>query len=608
MLSKHIVSATVKSTLTALLLGVLSGCETTPPVESPPPSDSAVLTPATLMARARSAPLDEAARLYLDAGWAFIESDGLAKAAVERGALEAYEAIEPGLLELDLLPDFHLLAARIALFQQDAQSAALNLAEVTAPASESPRALLVRSDLCVLQGNHTCALTTLIHAAGVSMDFNERIWETLNRTATIASLRLPPDPAADPVLTQWRALHALTVQNTALSAMEEEITDWLRRHPAHPASLQPPVPISRIIENRSRTGHIGLFLPLSGPLSRAGEAVRDGFIASALIAGGSSVDATAAATDLRLTIYDTTAEPVASLYERALGDGIDLIVGPLQKSTVTQLNALNPEVPVLMLNYLDTSIPGAVNVIQFGLAIEDEAGTIVARLERDGIRSVLLFHNYDDWSMRARRAVEDAWSDDLTVQPFTDMRTITEAVGAAMHVSDSQTRKDELAAVLGHHPEFLPRARTDVDGVIALVDNVEANALVPALNFHFANHLPVYASSQVTRRIRSGQLAELGGFHVSELPWFLEGNRLHTLMEEPLQLDGNPFASLVALGSDGFYLAERIGLLDPTGEGSLLMLGSTGLLTLTDDGRISRELAWGTISGAQVNAEMGGGP
>jgi outer membrane PBP1 activator LpoA protein len=567
-----------------------------------------VITPAELLAQARSAPLDEAVHTYLDAGWAFIESDDLTRSAVERGATEAYEAIEPGLLPLDRLSEFHLLAARIALFQRDAQLAALNLAEVAFPASESSRALLIRSELCALEGDHTCALTTLVHAAGETTDFNEAIWQTLNRGATMASLEQPTDPAADPVLSQWRALHALTIQNAALMTMGEEVADWLQRHPAHPASLEPPAAIGRLVEYRGPSRHVGLFLPLSGPLSRAGEAVRDGFIASALITRGSSADAMASAANLHLTIYDTSAEPVPSLYERALGDGVDLIVGPLQKTTVTDLNALNPEVPVLVLNYLDTSIPAAANVIQFGLAIEDEAGTIVARLERDGIRSALLFHNYDDWSMRARRAVEDGWSNDLTVQPFTDMRTITEAVGAAMHVSDSQARKDELAAVLGHQPEFLPRARTDVHGVIALVDNVEANALVPALNFHFANHLPVYASSQVTRRIRSGQLAELSGFHVSELPWFLEGNRLHTLMEEPLQLDGNPFASLVALGSDGFYLAERIGLLGPSGGESLLMLGSTGLLTLTDDGRISRELAWGTISGAKVNAETGGGP
>ena len=91
---------------------------------------------------------------------------------------------------------------------------------------------------------------------------------------------------------------------------------------------------------------------------------------------------------------------------------------------------------------------------------------------------------------------------ELTVQPFTDLRTITESVGTAMHVAGSQSRRDELARLLGEELEFLPRAREDVDAVVALIDNTEANALVPALRFHFASDLPVYASSQTTRAVR----------------------------------------------------------------------------------------------------------
>ena len=199
-------------------------------------------------------------------------------------------------------------------------------------------------------------------------------------------------------------------------------------------------------------------------------------------------------------------------------------------------------------------------------------------------------------------------------------------------------------AVLGYEPEFLPRARTDVDGVIALVDNVEANALVPALTFHFANHLPVYASSQVTRTARRERLSELSGFRISELPWFLADNETYARLNGALSLDDHPFASLVALGSDAFRVAERLAPEDPAPEPTLpllpgtpsesaaepaeattasdptplpaevivetppvprlLLVGSTGLLRLTEDGRIQRELAWGRISGTRVLAEQ----
>ena len=216
----------------------------------------------------------------------------------------------------------------------------------------------------------------------------------------------------------------------------------------------------------------------------------------------------------------------------------------------------------------------------------------------DGVSRALLFHNYNDWSLRARRTLAegaDSTALELTVQPFTDLRTITESVGSAMHVAGSQSRRDELARLLGEELEFLPRAREDVDAVIALIDNTEANALVPALRFHFADHLPIYASSQTTRRARAGRLAELQGFHVSELPYFLSGDQVFAELAEPFDLANNPFASLMALGSDAYRLAER---LSPDGE--VVLLGSTGLLRQEADGRIVRELAWGTITAGKV--------
>ena len=264
---------------------------------------------------------------------------------------------------------------------------------------------------------------------------------------------------------------------------------------------------------------------------------------------------------------------------------------------------------MLALNYLDESELHEAQLAQlqstarafnqFGLAIEDEATTIAARLERDGIERALLFHNYDDWSLRARRTLAAESSLTLTVQPFTDLRTITEAVGTAMHVAGSQTRRDELSKLLGTELEFLPRAREDVDAVVALVDNTEANALVPALRFHFADQLPVYASSQITRRTRTGQLSELGGFHVSELPYFLAGDAVYDALATPFRLADNPFASLMALGSDAFRLSERLG----DTPGPLVLLGSTGLLKQQADGRITRELAWGVVSAGTVRPD-----
>ncbi len=554
------------------------------------------------MQQAASAPADEAAALYLEAAWAYLEvpavpSEGSAEetmrmAADFAGAERAYSLLEPGWLAEELLPDYHLLTATLAVQRGDLTAAGLALEAVPYDARRTPRALHVSSALCEAAGDIDCALEDLVAAAGDNPDYNEQIWQLLNRSLSLtgSSPQRRQTEQALRHLPGWRSLQQATVSPFSRADSRDAVRSWLRQHPEHPAALIPPSAVSRLLEQEATPTHVALLLPLSGPLARAGESVRDGFIAASL---------TAQAADwLTLSVYDTAAEPVAVLYERVLADGADLIVGPLQKPAVTELSGLNPEIPVLALNYLDADAPMAMGFNQLGLAIEDEARTIARRLAADGVSRALLFHNYDDWSLRARRTLSEhsqGQTLELTVQPFTDLRTITESVGAAMHVAGSQDRRDELARLLGEELEFLPRAREDVDAVIALIDNTEANALVPALRFHFASHLPVYASSQTTRRARPGSLSELGGFHVSELPYFLAGDPVFSDLAQPFDLANNPFASLIALGSDAFRVAER---LDP--EGELMLAGSTGLLRRQADGRISRELAWGVISGGKV--------
>lgn len=608
MISKHIQAPSVKPSLTRILclslfgLSILTGCATTPPPtpttqEAPPEVNASA---EALMRHAASLPADQAAALYLQAAWAFLEADD------HPGAERAYMSLEPGWLSQEVLPDYHLLSATLELSRGELAAARQSYAMLPLQMRGSDRALRLASALCAAEGEYSCALKNLIRSDGDDPAANAEIWRLLGAELDMKALEMP-SMGTDPVrLSEWRTLHRAVVAPFSLGQSQAAVVSWLDAHPDHPAALIPPEPVSALLAARPEPLQIALLLPLTGPLARAGEAVRDGFIAASLMAGSSAHNSSSTSAWLTLNVYDSAAEPMPLLYERLLAEGADLIVGPLQKSAATALNALNPELPILVLNYLDPDAIAAPELNQFGLAIEDEATTISQRLVNDGIERVLLFHNYDDWSLRGRRTLSDEAAAgnagvQLTVQPITDMRTITEAVGNAMHVSGSRTRRDELANLLGVELEFLPRAREDVDAVVALVDNTEANALVPALRFHFANHLPVYASSQVARRARPGQLKELDGFHVSELPYFLTGDPVHAAMAAPFNLDDNPFAPLIALGSDAFRLTERRQLADETGE--LILVGSTGLLKRQPNGRVARELAWGIVKTGMVRPE-----
>ncbi len=577
---------------TLLLVALLSACAGTTPVEPAEPSapSETSATAAALMQQAARAPADRAAALYLQAARAYLEATEAG--ADYAGAERAFALLEPGWLDPALLGDYQLLDATLAIQRGELERAGDAMRGVPLELARSPRGLRTSSALCEAERDFSCALRDRVAAAGDDPAENEHIWRLLNQSLNLSNAAQPARSSRPELrhLPGWLTLQQAVVSPFSRRASRAAVDAWLNGHPEHPAALIPPAAITRLLTEEVSPTHVALLLPLSGPLARAGESVRDGFIAASLSAEASRW--------LTLSVYDSTAEPLPVLYERILADGADLLVGPLQKTAVTALNDLNPDLPVLALNYLDDGVPPAAGFNQFGLAIEDEARTIARRLHADDVSRALLFHNYDDWSLRARRTLSedaDGGSLELTVQPFTDLRTITESVGAAMHVAGSQSRRDELAQLLRENLEFLPRAREDVDAVIALINNTEANALVPALRFHFANHLPIYASSQTTRRARPGSLTELSGFHVSELPYFLAGDPVYDTLADPFDLDSNPFASLIALGSDAFRLTERL-----SPEDDLLLLGSTGLLRKQTDGRISRELAWGTISGGEI--------
>lgn len=578
--------------LLAALLSILAtaGCQSTPDRQGPDLSlPGAGADPAALLRQAegagperRAALLLEAARLFADAGDRQASADALAR-------------VEPALLPRGGLDPYYLLQAQLLLAadagvsdQRSLREAAAWLSRLSSAANETVEAQLLQAELCARQGNPRCALERAMPLPAEAR-VNDRIWQYLTAAASLDTIANPP--AGDERHNGWWQLKRDMVEARSLAEQRRRFDAFRAARPDHPAAQVPPNALAALATPLWRPRHIGLLLPLSGSLARAGRAVRDGFLAAHLDA--------AERPRPQVTVYDTAGAPLAGLLEEAAADGVDLLVGPLAKERAAEFAALPRQIPALCLNNVpgDASVPAA-SLLRLSLAIEDEAGTTARRLERDGHRRVVVFYNADDWSRRAFRRLEQDWPHALTGQALVDLRTVTEAVGRAMAVAASGERHQQLQDLLGTSLEFVPRARQDLDAVVALVDNDEASALVPALKFHFASDLPVYASSQTVRGADADDLAALRGFQVAELPWFLGADALYEVLAEPFDLAGNPFASLYALGADAARVSARVGHLLLTGDAQLL--GSTGLLTLEADGRLRRELDWGMPRGGRL--------
>ncbi|MGH8562389.1 MAG: penicillin-binding protein activator, partial [Nevskiales bacterium] len=134
--------------------------------------------------------------------------------------------------------------------------------------------------------------------------------------------RYPGHPATDTVLDLVRGESSITVTTLTRQSAPEIIT----------ATIQAPA-ISTSATTISGTGSVrtlALILPLSGSLSPAARAIRDGFLAAWF---------EQPAPRPRVLVFDSSsgADTALAVYERALAAGADMVVGPLSREAVASL-------------------------------------------------------------------------------------------------------------------------------------------------------------------------------------------------------------------------------------------------------------------------------
>ena len=409
------------------------------------------------------------------------------------------------------------------------------------------------------------------------------IWREVTQMP-VMELRARAESAPTPSARAWWMLAGEFNAAVTSRGQVQRWQRWRNRHPEHPAARHPPPTLRQFARDPSE---LALLLPITGDFGPAGEAVRDGFLAAYLYAGGNS----------RIQVYDTSAMSVAAAYDLARQQGAEVIIGPLQKESVAALSALSPALPVIALNHLDPGVPTTDAMIQFSLAIEDQASAIADALSARDIERIVLFDSPARWSGRARIRLETELDGVAIVGfgTFHRLAEITNVAGEALHIKESQTRATEIESLLGTNLEFAPRRRDDVDAVVALIDADEFLSLKPALDFHFAGDLPVFAPSTAT--LASVDLSRLEGVTVCAMPWTLDAGDLGKSVYEAFPASRGTYASLFALGVDGFRLANQLDRLTVRREP---VPGSTGVLSLGEDGRITRALVWAQVIGGRL--------
>ncbi len=372
------------------------------------------------------------------------------------------------------------------------------------------------------------------------------------------------------------------------------VARWRDANPGHPALAIIGDSNLQHLELQEYPRQVALLLPLSGPSATAGKAVQNGFL-GAYFATVSALDEPQS-----VRIYDVNSEGGASAaYRTAVADGAEFVVGPLLKKNVTELaNDILVPVPVLTLNYVAAETLAPPGLYQFALAPEDEAASAANRALNDGYtRAVALVPN-NDWGRRVLQSFatefEALGGTLLDYRNYTpDKQDFSNEIENLMGLSGSVQRYRRLRANIGSYSlQFDPRRRQDAQFVFLAAAAGPARLLKSQLKFHYSGDLPAYSTSSVNS-LDGRSNADLNGIMFADTPWlidpqpwirFLPGTYAKYWPEE------RRLGRLHAMGYDAYNL---IASLYASRSGEIAELdGATGHLSLDQQGRVHRRLAW----------------
>ncbi|MGM0570338.1 penicillin-binding protein activator [Marinobacter sp.] len=493
------------------------------------------------------------------------------------------------------------------------------------PEDVRPRAARLQQAVYELAGAHldTARLLMGIDPALVGLDrqqVNDRIWQALKKT--------PEDQLEEAATSAigfesqgWYELAAtLRQQSLTFEAQGRAVRNWQFNWIGHQGAEALPSELTIMTQVLAqRPERITLALPLSGPLSAAGNMVREGFLAAyygdsqqdrestseAPEETGSDDEGTVQASDashgITITIVDTNGRPISELMPELLADKPDLIVGPLAKEDVAALaEEESLPVPVLALNYApEQEGPRPPQLFQFGLSAEDEARQIAEKIREQGLNTALVLIPRGDWGDRVagalKRKMDELDGVILDMERYAEEDNLRNVAAELLGINVSRERAIELERTLGTNIEFEPRRRQDADAIIMVAEPNIARQFKPLFAFYYAGDVPVFSPSIIySGRPDPTRDRDLNGVFFTDLPWILdrEPEFRQQAYEQFDNLDG-PLGRLFAMGADAWALSTRLPLMQQVSD--TRVDGHTGELWLDGNNRIHRAQMWGVF-------------
>ncbi len=359
---------------------------------------------------------------------------------------------------------------------------------------------------------------------------------------------------------------------------------WRARFPDHPAD--PAFLTAYLAASRKTPAMIAVLLPESGAYAQAAKAIKAGFMAAYAQNAASAVKP-------ELHFYNSAASDPVDLYQQAVNEGAQLVIGPLNKEHVEQLAKVDAlEIPVLTLNH----IPGLekANLYQFALSPIDEVEQITNKAVDDGYKKMVLLTPKTELGERIQvyfqTAPQKRGGTLLKAKHYNpDDTDYSTTLKNLLNLSDSEKRAMQQKRFIADDPSTSEKEQ-EVEAIFITAYPQDAKTIQAQLHtLPSTRNIPIYATPQVYNGVSSTKDSDLDEITFCDIPWVFKAAYQGNLSQEALRSTWQQFPAvylrLMAMGIDAYNLIPHLEQL-----GQVPYYGATGKLLLADKNRIQRHL------------------
>ncbi|WP_220743832.1 penicillin-binding protein activator [Shewanella colwelliana] len=599
---------TTKFIFIAVLSTVLYGCATSPtPVKQPQTQVSLVSAPLApsqyLTDAAQANDPEQRDRLMLLAAHAFINQNDTGNAA------KTLASIKNNLVQKsELLAEHRYLTARLleltstyddALSQLNYPSQ-WQLADWQWVAYYQFKARLYQLIKQPIEQTRQLSLLSRHLPAEQAYEVGNDIWRILQPLHEQTLLSFSQD-RSNPIFSGWLQL-AYIAKHYAIDPqiLVQHLGNWQHDNPSHPGAVKLPTDLERALNAKPyKPKNIAVLLPLTGQRAAIASTVKEGIISSYLANPDDSVS---------VNFYDS-AQGADIAYKQAVEAGADFVIGPLLQSEVESLLALEKQqpsvtptdvtpIPQLFLNHVDGVTPSKDRFF-FALSPTDEAIDAAQKLFNDGIEQPLILASDDNIGRRMAEAFNEKWlsltkkAAEIHYYNRGDEMKVT--VQKSLGVIDSKERIARIKALLGDKIEADFRSRRDIDAIYMIASSQDLPLLKPFIDVNFsvfAEPVPLYTTSRSRVESNSRSVAqELNNLTISDIPWLLQPNQETSQVAALWPTWNNSQKRLYIMGYDALELVSKLAQMRALP--GYQYTGRSGLLSVSPDGTINRQLSWG---------------